>query len=308
MHPDERQWAKDKAKDFAKFYEKNTGKEITEEQAQNMLLATGYRLVDAVASKGPGGDLVAVAYISSNAGGMFQKDQYYNDPFKFGNKDGSLTPEQKALPGAIANPALGIAGAAAVTGGLALGPEVVAAAVVAIRACAANPVLCANQMGIAAGEIAAGGAMPAGTGAAIAGAAATGKLIGSMDGLTAAERGFISEMVAGGRTVNVIPSSNAGRSADFLIDGKKYELKTMTDVVKQDSDGLSKAISSTAMDARGQSGDIIIDARNQLGMTSDIAQRGINRALSADTRSGSKIQSITVITQQGTVYVPRLPQ
>nr|WP_223965262.1 hemagglutinin repeat-containing protein [Burkholderia diffusa] len=135
-----------------------------------------------------------------------------------------------------------------------------------------------------------------------------GKLIGSVDGLTQAEQSFVNEMVAGGKTVQVIPSSNAGRSADFYIDGAKYELKTMTDVANQTSDGLSKAISSTAMSARSQSGDIIIDARNQPGMTVDIAQRGINRAYSADSKSGSKIQSISIITSQGTVYVPRLPQ
>ena len=97
LNQDERQWAKDRSKDFAKFYGDKTGQKITAEQAQNMLLANGYRLVDAAASKGPGGDQVAVAYISSNAGGLFQKDQYYNDPFKYGNKNGSLTPEQTAL-------------------------------------------------------------------------------------------------------------------------------------------------------------------------------------------------------------------
>ncbi|CAN0620615.1 protein of unknown function [Burkholderia multivorans] len=75
LHPDERQWAKNRAKDFAKFYEDKTGQKITAEQAQNMLLADGYRLVDAAVSKGPGGDQVAVAYISGNAGGLFQKDQ-----------------------------------------------------------------------------------------------------------------------------------------------------------------------------------------------------------------------------------------
>ncbi|CAN0624684.1 membrane protein of unknown function [Burkholderia multivorans] len=79
-----------------------------------MLLANGYRLVDAAASKGPGGDQVAVAYISSNAGGLFQKDQYYNDPFKYGNKDGSLTPEQEALPGHEAHPQAGMAAGAGV--------------------------------------------------------------------------------------------------------------------------------------------------------------------------------------------------
>ena len=69
LHPDERQWAKGKAKDFAKFYEEKIGKSLTPEQAQNMLLANGYRLVDAAVSKGPGGDATAVAYISQNSGG-----------------------------------------------------------------------------------------------------------------------------------------------------------------------------------------------------------------------------------------------
>ncbi|WP_196488992.1 ESPR-type extended signal peptide-containing protein, partial [Burkholderia stagnalis] len=93
----ERDWAKSNAKDFAKFYEDKTGQKITVEQAQNMLLANGYRLVDAAASKGPGGDSVAVAYISQKGDGLFQKGQAYNDPFKYGNENGSLTPEQAAL-------------------------------------------------------------------------------------------------------------------------------------------------------------------------------------------------------------------
>ncbi|WP_412023904.1 hypothetical protein [Burkholderia cepacia] len=62
----------------------------TAKQALDMLLVNGYRLVDAAASKGPSGDQVAVAYISSNAGALFQKDQYYNDPFKYGGKGGRL--------------------------------------------------------------------------------------------------------------------------------------------------------------------------------------------------------------------------
>ncbi|HEX8988567.1 MAG TPA: hypothetical protein VF816_11445, partial [Rhodocyclaceae bacterium] len=133
-----------------------------------------------------------------------------------------------------------------------------------------------------------------------------GKLIGSTENLTAAEKSFVSEMVAGGKTVEIIPTST-GRTADFIIDGTRYELKTMSNVVNQSSDGLSKALSSTIMDARGQSGNIIIDARAQPGMTSEIAQRGAIRAFGADNKDGSKIQSISVITSQGTVYVPRLP-
>ncbi|WP_369072988.1 hemagglutinin repeat-containing protein [Burkholderia gladioli] len=126
LHPDERQWAQDKAKDFAKFYEDKTGKALTAEQAQNMLLANGYRLVDSAASKGPGGDATAVAYISQNSGGLFRATSAeYNSPFLSGNKDGSLTPEQRALPGAVANPKAGLVIAGGlVTAGLA--PEIAA--------------------------------------------------------------------------------------------------------------------------------------------------------------------------------------
>ncbi|MEM5434493.1 hemagglutinin repeat-containing protein [Paraburkholderia diazotrophica] len=121
LHPDERQWAKDNAKNFAQFYKDKTGQDITPEQAQNMLLANGYRLVDAAASKGPGGDATAVAYISQNAGNLFTATPAeYNNPLLGGNKDGSLTPEQKALPGHDTHPQIGLAAGAA-TGLVALG-------------------------------------------------------------------------------------------------------------------------------------------------------------------------------------------
>ncbi len=120
LHPDERRWAKDNAESFAKHYREKTGKVITVEQAREMLLGTGYRLVDAAASKGPGGEAVAVAYISDNGGNLFRATAAeYKDPFLYGNEDRSLTPEQRALPGAVANPALGLGVAAVLTGGLA---------------------------------------------------------------------------------------------------------------------------------------------------------------------------------------------
>ncbi|WP_153074164.1 hypothetical protein [Paraburkholderia bonniea] len=68
LHEEERTWAKAHASDFAKRYEEKTGQALTAVQAENMLLANGYRLVDAAASKGPGGDATAVAYISENGG------------------------------------------------------------------------------------------------------------------------------------------------------------------------------------------------------------------------------------------------
>ncbi|MDR0781237.1 MAG: hypothetical protein LBF16_11165, partial [Pseudomonadales bacterium] len=135
-------------------------------------------------------------------------------------------------------------------------------------------------------------------------AANAGKLIGSMENLTAAEQSFVKEMVAGGKTVEIIPTA-AGRTADFFIDGVKYELKTMSNVASQTSNGLSASLSRTITDARGQSGNIIIDARTQAGMTPEIAERGIIRAFGAD--ADGKIQNITVITSQGTISIPRIP-
>jgi filamentous hemagglutinin len=43
LHPDERKWAKDNAGKFAEFYKDQTGQSITADQAQQMLLASGYR-------------------------------------------------------------------------------------------------------------------------------------------------------------------------------------------------------------------------------------------------------------------------
>ncbi|OXC76874.1 Large exoproteins involved in heme utilization or adhesion [Caballeronia sordidicola] len=110
LHPEERQWATDNASKFAQFYKDQTGQTITADQAQQMLLANGYRLVDAAASKGPGGDVTAVQFISENASGMFRAaSAEYNSPFLYGNADRSLSPEQQALPGATPHPAVGIA-------------------------------------------------------------------------------------------------------------------------------------------------------------------------------------------------------
>jgi hypothetical protein len=137
-----------------------------------MLLANGYIRVDSfAASGGMGYDRDAAHYLTENAGGLFTKDQYYNNPFMFGNKGGSPTPEQLAMPGGVPHPTAGLAIAGAVTGGLALGPEAVTGIAAAVKACASNPVLCANQAAITAGDVAAGSAMPAGTGASVAGAA-----------------------------------------------------------------------------------------------------------------------------------------
>lgn len=57
------------------------------------------------------------------------------------------------------------------------------------------------------------------------------------------------------------------------------------------------------MDARGQASNIIIDARGQAGMTPEVADRAIERALGADFKK--KIESITILAKDGISHVTR---
>jgi filamentous hemagglutinin len=99
LHPDEREWAKDNAAAFTQFYADKTGETITLAQAQQMLLANGYILVDATAANGPGFDPTAAQYISQNGGSLFTATPAERaGPGVLG---GPLTPEQLALPGAV---------------------------------------------------------------------------------------------------------------------------------------------------------------------------------------------------------------
>ena len=51
LHPDERQWAIGYAEQLAIRYKEKTGEPLTVEQARNMLLGSGYRMVDEMAEK-----------------------------------------------------------------------------------------------------------------------------------------------------------------------------------------------------------------------------------------------------------------
>ncbi|BCQ29748.1 hypothetical protein NK8_79390 (plasmid) [Caballeronia sp. NK8] len=112
LNPDERKWAKDNAGKFAEFYKDQTGQSITADQAQQMLPASGYRLVDAAVSAGaaPDGGKCATAFISQYGGSMCTATAAeHNSPFFYGNADRSLSPEQRALPGHEAHPQVGVA-------------------------------------------------------------------------------------------------------------------------------------------------------------------------------------------------------
>jgi hypothetical protein len=127
-------------------------------------------------------------------------------------------------------------------------------------------------------------------------------------GSTDAEHAIDEYLRAEGHDVrpNVLEGqSGAGRQGDRVIDCVPTEYKSISGVKNPDPDTLSAAISRRVMDGRGQARNIIVDAREQPGMTRDIAERGIRRAYGADNATGGKIQSIRVIGRDFTTTVPR---
>ena len=123
---------------------------------------------------------------------------------------------------------------------------------------------------------------------------ARGVLTGNLDTLTDAERRVTEDLLASGRNVELIPRGT-NRTPDFKIDGVLHELKTISGVRKTDIEALSGSLSSRIMQGRGQADHILIDARDQLGMTREVAEKGIKRAYGADLLKGEKIQSVRVI-------------
>ena len=132
-----------------------------------------------------------------------------------------------------------------------------------------------------------------------------GTLIGKLDDLTNVEKRFVEDLLAQGKKVEIVPTA-AGRTPDFVIDGVRYELKTLSGVVDETADGISGAIANRVMNGRGQATDIIVDARNQAGITGEIARRGVRRAFGADNKTGGKITSITIHGPGWTIVVPRI--
>jgi HK97 family phage portal protein len=130
----------------------------------------------------------------------------------------------------------------------------------------------------------------------------TGKITGKVEDLTDAEKRFVEELKDLGNDVEIVPRG-AGRTPDLKINGKPHELKAVDGVKSTETDALSNAISNRILNARGQAADVIVDARKQPGMTREAAERAVRRAYGADFRRG--IDSITILTPDGPIYVPR---
>ena len=101
-----------------------------------------------------------------------------------------------------------------------------------------------------------------------------GTLTGKLDGLTAAEKTMVNDLLNAGNNVEIIPRSNilGQKTPDFLVNGVKTELKTLTGTslntpVTRIQDGFKQGAEV-----------VIIDGRNT-GLTVDNANTVIERVL-----------------------------
>ena len=140
-----------------------------------------------------------------------------------------------------------------------------------------------------------------------------GQLIGDLSTVqNPHEVDFIRELIGQGRRVELIPTSNVNgvRTADVFLDGVRIEIKQVANIRLNNpsnpivvSNDISSSISRTILSARGQSGDIIIDARTQPGINDAIARRSIDRALG--NPASRNIRTIQIITPNGVIKYPR---
>ncbi|MDE6947243.1 MAG: hypothetical protein K2P14_08690 [Anaeroplasmataceae bacterium] len=106
------------------------------------------------------------------------------------------------------------------------------------------------------------------------GSAVKGTLTGKLDGLTAAEKTTVDDLLNAGKDVEIIPRSNipGQKTPDFLVNGVKTELKTLTGTslntpVTRIQDGFKQGAEA-----------VIIDGRNT-GLTIDNANTVIERVV-----------------------------
>jgi hypothetical protein len=111
-------------------------------------------------------------------------------------------------------------------------------------------------------------------------------------------------LVNEGRRVEVIAESNTARTADFLVDGVATELKTVSNITSND---ISGALSSRILEGAGQAPNIIIDGRNQAGLTQELAEKSVLRAYGRQRQlKDERISSVRIIGDNFDINIPYL--
>jgi len=123
--------------------------------------------------------------------------------------------------------------------------------------------------------------------------------------LSAEELEIAEMLVREGRNVRALKEATrtGARTADFIVDAVRTELKTIKNLTSKD---ISGALGRRILEGAGQGRHVIADVRQQAGMTRELAERAVRRAFGADT--AARIQKIRVIGKGFDFTVPRLPQ
>lgn len=122
--------------------------------------------------------------------------------------------------------------------------------------------------------------------------------------LTAEESAVANILVRRGHTVRAVAESNVSgvRTADFIVDGVKTELKTISNLTGRD---ISASLSRRILDGAGQAPHIIMDVRGQAGMTRELAERAVVRAYgNLRSRGSVSVQQVRVIGRDFDITVP----
>lgn len=119
--------------------------------------------------------------------------------------------------------------------------------------------------------------------------------------LSPAETEMATMLLREGRTVQTLAES-ADRTSDFIVDGVRTELKTISNITSPD---ISGALGRRILEGAGQAPHIIADVRNQPGMTLDLAARAMRRAYGADKLN--RVLQIRIIGSGFDQTWPRLP-
>ena len=96
---------------------------------------------------------------------------------------------------------------------------------------------------------------------------------------TQGEKNMAQKLLSEGNVVEILAESkeNGIRTADYLINGAKTELKTISNIKKTDAENLSNSISQTLKRSKGQASSVILDVSAQEGATQEVMERGLKR-------------------------------
>ncbi len=125
-----------------------------------------------------------------------------------------------------------------------------------------------------------------------------GAITGAIGGASKAELSIAQKLASEGKNVKILTPTGIGKTADFLVNGIKFELKTLG--AKATANTLKNDIAS----AVGQGGgNVLIDARNAAVTLAD-AQKAAARVFGADPR----LKVVRIVGRDFDVTVPRKTQ